>query len=72
MLTLRNKSGSKHDDILTHLHMALLLIMIYLSWHQFCADILQAHFLGDNPSNTVLFQVHLASDHSIIQATIAT
>ena len=60
------------NDVLIHLHAALLLIIIQQPWHHFCADFVHAQIFGDNIPNTVLCQVQLTCDLLNSQPTIAT
>ena len=59
-------------DVLTHLHVALLLIIILQSWYDFCTDFLHVQIFGDNLPNTVFFHVQLTCDHLNSQLMIAT
>ena len=52
------------DNVLTHLHAVLLLIIIQQSWHHFYAAFPHAQIISDNLPNTVLF---LFSWYTIIQ-----
>ena len=60
------------DDVLTNLHVVLLLMIIQQPWHHFCADFPHAQIFSDNLPNTVLFHVQLTCDHSNSQTTSAT
>ena len=60
------------DDVLTHLHAALLLIIIQQSWHHFFADFSHVQIFDDNLPSTVLFHVQLTCYHSKSQPTITT
>ena len=59
------------NDVLTHLHATLLLVIIQQSWQHFCTDFLHAQIFSDNLPNTVLFYVQLTCNHSNSQLTIA-
>ena len=45
------------NDVLTHMHALLLLIIIQQLWHHFCSDFPNTQIFGDNLPNTVLFHV---------------
>lgn len=52
------------NDVLTHMHAPLLLIIIQQPWHHFCADFPHAQIFADNLPNTVIFHVQLTFEQS--------
>ena len=52
------------DDILTHLHAGLFLLIIQQLWHHFCADFSYALIFVDNLRNADFIYVQLNCDHS--------
>ena len=59
------------DDVLTHLHTALLII-IQQSWHYFCTDFPDAQIFSDILLKTGFFHVQLICNHLNNQLTIDT
>ena len=59
------------DDVLIHLHAAILPIIIQQPWHNFCAYIPHIQIFNENVPKTILFHAELTCDYSNSQPEIA-